>query len=45
MGAGINALADELLAEMGIPVVLDLVVGSPRDPARYQRPPDTTHKP
>lgn len=39
VGTGINALADELLAEMGVPVVLYLVVRSPRDPPRYQRPP------
>ncbi|KAK4266682.1 hypothetical protein QN277_027565 [Acacia crassicarpa] len=43
VGTGINALADELLAEMGIPVVLYLVVRSPRDPPRYQRPPVTTN--
>lgn len=39
VGAGIDALADELLAEMGVPVVLNLVVGPPGDPARDQRPP------
>ncbi|URE10680.1 hypothetical protein MUK42_36631 [Musa troglodytarum] len=39
VGAGIYALPDELLAEVGVPVVLDLVICAPRNPPGYQRPP------
>ncbi|URE44825.1 hypothetical protein MUK42_33069 [Musa troglodytarum] len=39
VGARIYALADELLAEVGVPVVLDLVISTPRNPPSYQRPP------
>lgn len=35
----VDALADQLLAQVGVPIVLDLVVGAPGDPSRYQRPP------
>ena len=35
----INSLAYEFLAQVGVPVVLDLVIGSPWDPSSYQRPP------
>ena len=37
--AGGRALAEELLLELGVPVVLDVVVGSPRQLRRDDRPP------
>ena len=39
MGAWIYSLLDELSAEVGVPVVLDLVVCAARYPPSYQRPP------
>lgn len=42
MSPRIDPLDDELLAQMCVPVVLDLVVGPSWNPARYQRPPATT---
>lgn len=39
MGSGIYALADQLLAQVRVPVVLYLIVRTPWDPPSYQRPP------
>lgn len=39
MSSGINSLADQLLAEVSVPVVLYLIVRTSRYPPCYQRPP------
>lgn len=38
MGSGIYALTDELLTQVSVPVVLYLIVRTPRNPPGYQRP-------
>lgn len=43
MGSGIYALADQLLAQVRVPVVLYLIVRTPWDPPSYQRPPIHTY--
>lgn len=39
MGDGIDALLDELFAELGIPVVLDIIVSPTWELVSYYRPP------
>ena len=44
VGPWIYPLADEFLAEMGIPVVLDLIICASRNPPSYQRPPEISQR-
>lgn len=43
VGSGIDALADQLLAQVSVPVVLYLVVRTPWNSSSYKRPPAYAH--
>ncbi|PRQ35739.1 hypothetical protein RchiOBHm_Chr5g0083241 [Rosa chinensis] len=42
VGSWIYALTDQLLAQVSVPVVLYLIVCTPRNPPSYQRPSTVT---
>lgn len=41
MGVGVGSLASKSLAEMGVPMILDLVIGSTWKSSSNERPPVT----